>query len=104
MGSMQLSSTRILELIEILSMFSKDCADSIESAAALISKTFLAGGKVLICGNGRSAADSQHFAAEFVSAFSRDITRRDCLPYQGVNQREVPIAKLELKLQEIISA
>jgi D-sedoheptulose 7-phosphate isomerase len=73
---MQISSTRILELIEILSIFSKDCADSIESAAALISKTFLAGGKVLICGNGGSAADSQHFAAEFVNAFSRDLDRR----------------------------
>jgi phosphoheptose isomerase len=75
-GSMQISSTRILELIEILSIFSKDCADSIESAAALISKTFLAGGKVLICGNGGSAADSQHFAAEFVSTFSKDIIRQ----------------------------
>jgi len=75
-GSMQISSTRILELIEILSIFSKDCADSIESAAALISKTFLAGGKVLICGNGGSAADSQHFAAEFVNAFSRDLDRK----------------------------
>jgi D-sedoheptulose 7-phosphate isomerase len=42
----------------------------------MISKAFLAGSKVLICGNGGSAADSQHFAAEFVSAFSRDITRR----------------------------
>lgn len=28
-----------------------------------------AGGKVLICGNGGSAADAQHFAAEFVGRF-----------------------------------
>jgi D-sedoheptulose 7-phosphate isomerase len=36
----------------------------------------LAGNKVLICGNGGSAADSQHFAAEFVNAFSRDLDRK----------------------------
>ena len=33
-------------------------------------------GKILICGNGGSAADSQHFAAEFVSAFARDLDRK----------------------------
>lgn len=31
-----------------------------------------AGGKVLICGNGGSAADAQHFAAEFVGRFERE--------------------------------
>ena len=30
------------------------------------------GGKVLACGNGGSAADSQHFAAEFVGRFERE--------------------------------
>ncbi|MFK2360470.1 SIS domain-containing protein [Bacteroides fragilis] len=29
------------------------------------------GGKVLICGNGGSAADAQHFAAEFVGRFMK---------------------------------
>ncbi len=46
------------------------------AAADLLTETFRSGSKVLICGNGGSAADSQHFAAEFVSAFSRDIQRR----------------------------
>jgi D-sedoheptulose 7-phosphate isomerase len=31
-----------------------------------------AGGKVLVCGNGGSAADAQHFAAEFVGRFERE--------------------------------
>ena len=31
-----------------------------------------AGGKVLACGNGGSAADAQHFAAEFVGRFERE--------------------------------
>ena len=30
------------------------------------------GGKVMVCGNGGSAADAQHFAAEFVGRFERE--------------------------------
>jgi D-inositol-3-phosphate glycosyltransferase len=37
----------------------------VETAEALLS-CFSLGGKVLVCGNGGSAADAQHFAAEFV--------------------------------------
>ncbi|WP_326541330.1 phosphoheptose isomerase [Pseudorhodoferax sp.] len=38
--------------------------------AILVSVT--SGGKVLACGNGGSAADAQHFAAEFVGRFERE--------------------------------
>ena len=38
------------------------CLDSILAAAALIAESFRAGGKVLLCGNGGSAADCQHVA------------------------------------------
>jgi len=76
LDSRHISETRISELMQILPRFSSECGISIGVAASIIIKTFLAGSKVLICGNGGSAADSQHFAAEFVSAFSRDITRR----------------------------
>jgi D-sedoheptulose 7-phosphate isomerase len=34
--------------------------------------TFAGGGKLLFCGNGGSAADAQHLAAEYVVRFSRD--------------------------------
>ena len=44
----------------------------IESIAGRISKAILAGGKVLWCGNGGSAADCQHLAAEFVGRFRRE--------------------------------
>ena len=36
----------------------------------------ISGKKILICGNGGSAADSQHFAAELVSSFSKNVSRR----------------------------
>jgi len=40
--------------------------------AALITRTFRDGGKLLIAGNGGSAADAQHIAAEFVCRFKMD--------------------------------
>jgi D-sedoheptulose 7-phosphate isomerase len=51
------------------------CVDSIVSAAELLAATFTSRGKVLLCGNGGSAADCQHMAAEFVSRLSRDFER-----------------------------
>jgi D-sedoheptulose 7-phosphate isomerase len=49
----------------------------VESVAALIVETYREGGKVLLAGNGGSAADAQHIAAELVSRFSFD---RPALP------------------------
>jgi D-sedoheptulose 7-phosphate isomerase len=54
-----------------------DMAEAIRSSAELIVKTFRSGKKVLICGNGGSAADAQHLAAEFVGRFE---TERRSLP------------------------
>jgi D-sedoheptulose 7-phosphate isomerase len=43
-------------------------ADAVHAIVGCIT----AGGKVLACGNGGSAADAQHFAAEFVGRFERE--------------------------------
>jgi len=45
--------------------------DAFTSAAALLSSCVLRGNKILWCGNGGSAADAQHFAAELVGRFRR---------------------------------
>ena len=50
-------------------------ADSIAAAADLIGAALKRGGKLLLCGNGGSAADCQHMAAELVGRFSRDLER-----------------------------
>jgi D-inositol-3-phosphate glycosyltransferase len=42
------------------------------TAAETIAECFDTGGKLLVCGNGGSAADAQHFAAEFVGRFKRE--------------------------------
>ena len=51
------------------------CTTSILAAADLIAESFRAGGKLLLCGNGGSAADCQHLAAEFTSRLSADFVR-----------------------------
>lgn len=44
----------------------------LRTIADALAKTALAGGKILICGNGGSAADSQHIAGEFVGRFKKE--------------------------------
>jgi D-sedoheptulose 7-phosphate isomerase len=47
-------------------------AGPIEAAIRLMADSLRAGGKVMACGNGGSAADSQHFAAELLNRFERE--------------------------------
>lgn len=49
-------------------------AEPIARAIELIVATFKAGHKMLICGNGGSAADAQHFAAEFTGRYEMERT------------------------------
>ena len=51
------------------------CTTSILSAADLITESFRNGGKLLLCGNGGSAADCQHMAAELTCRLSAEIAR-----------------------------
>ena len=44
----------------------------IAKAARILAESLKNGGKVMACGNGGSAADAQHFAAEFVGRFERE--------------------------------
>ncbi len=47
-------------------------SDDIASAASLIASSLEAGGQVLLCGNGGSAADAQHLAAELTGRYLRE--------------------------------
>ena len=49
-------------------MLSRPIAEAVQALVGCIT----AGGKVLACGNGGSASDAQHFAAEFVGRFERE--------------------------------
>lgn len=51
------------------------CSSDILSAVELLRETFTKGKKLLLCGNGGSAADCQHIAAEFMIRLSHDLDR-----------------------------
>ena len=69
---MNILENRFHELQDLLLVFKNTAKVSIELAAQEISKTFLQGNKILICGNGGSAADAQHLAAELSGRFYYD--------------------------------
>ena len=60
---------------EVKRLTAAACAEGIASAADVIAEAFRSGGKLLLCGNGGSAADCQHMAAEFVSRLTKDFER-----------------------------
>jgi len=47
-------------------------AEIIERSAQLIYQSFQSGGKLLICGNGGSAADAQHLSSELLNRYHRE--------------------------------
>jgi D-sedoheptulose 7-phosphate isomerase len=60
---------------ETVRLVAADCLDDVVSAAHLLIDSLRGDGKILICGNGGSAADAQHLATEFVSTFTIDNVR-----------------------------
>jgi D-sedoheptulose 7-phosphate isomerase len=65
---------RIRQSIGVKENLLKDAAllNRVADAANLLVETYRNGGKVLLCGNGGSAADAQHLAAEFSGRFYFD--------------------------------
>ena len=66
---------RIDEVRGMLENFEALYASDISSISLQLYECLSKGNKILICGNGGSAADSQHFAAEFMNSFSKDLVR-----------------------------
>jgi D-sedoheptulose 7-phosphate isomerase len=54
----------------------------VEQVVAVVTEAFKKGNKVLFCGNGGSAADAQHLAAEFSGRFYKD---REALPSEALH-------------------
>lgn len=72
----KIAKDEITKRLEKLVLFEKQCNEEIDTVANELTKIFKNNGKLLICGNGGSAADAQHLAAEFVSSFSFGLSRR----------------------------
>ena len=55
-------------------------------AGDIIADSISSGGKLLLCGNGGSAADAQHLAAEFLVRLTSDVNRQSipALPWHKI--------------------
>ena len=73
----QIINDRLIEGAEVRSNFARASTERVREAAVVLADCLGRGNKVLVLGNGGSAADAQHFAAEFVGRFGRE---RDPLP------------------------
>jgi len=68
-------SESLKESSEVKLLINKECSNQIVEAVNLLVDSFKNGNKLLLCGNGGSAADSQHLAAEFMIRLCHDINR-----------------------------
>jgi len=65
-------SDLIRRSVAAIAAMSPACIESIDRVAAMLIEAFSSGKKVLICGNGGSAADAQHIAGELAGHFQRE--------------------------------
>jgi phosphoheptose isomerase len=74
-GALERLQSHVKESIETKQRLVTRCADEILAAADRVALCFQQGNKLLLCGNGGSAADVQHLAAEFVSVLTQSFLR-----------------------------
>jgi D-sedoheptulose 7-phosphate isomerase len=68
-------SDSLAESSETKLKIEKECSESILKAAVILTSAFSSGKKMLLCGNGGSAADCQHIATEFMIRLSHSLNR-----------------------------
>jgi len=71
-GYKEIIQLSLQEGIELRQRVVAEAVDSIEKAGLLLIDSLRQGGRIFFCGNGGSAADSQHLAAELVGRFEMD--------------------------------
>ncbi|HLE25803.1 MAG TPA: D-sedoheptulose 7-phosphate isomerase [Thermodesulfobacteriota bacterium] len=69
--------SRLRESADLKLLFAKQATKDVIKAVNIIEKSLKSSGKILIFGNGGSAADAQHIAAEFVNRYLKE---RNALP------------------------
>lgn len=71
-GNSGAAEDSIRQHLDVFGRMLKESVGSIEACAELIVAAIKGGKKVLLCGNGGSAADAQHIAAEFVGRYESE--------------------------------
>jgi D-sedoheptulose 7-phosphate isomerase len=62
----------LVEHSEVMTRVADRVVESIRACSSVLISTLKDGGKIIICGNGGSAADAQHIAAELVGRYEND--------------------------------
>lgn len=71
----EIARRHLSQSVEVKHAVAEKCAADIARAALILIECLKKDGKILLCGNGGSAADCQHIAAEFTSVLTRDFVR-----------------------------
>ncbi len=77
--SKELIRSQILESIETKQKLLTECIDEIEKASTILVNCLKNKNKILLCGNGGSAADAQHIAAELIIRY-KSSNERSAIP------------------------
>lgn len=75
MNDIDFLNRELKESSEVKLKIQQECSGDVINAVNLLVNSFKDGKKLLLCGNGGSAADSQHIAAEFMIRLSHDLNR-----------------------------
>lgn len=75
MNKEQFIHNSLKESADVKLLIEKECSANIIDTVDILVTAFKKGNKLLLCGNGGSAADSQHIAAEFMIRLSHDLQR-----------------------------
>ena len=75
MNKLKFIKDSLTESSEVKINIEQQCTKDIISAVDILVNSFKSGNKLLLCGNGGSAADCQHIATEFIIRLSHDIER-----------------------------
>jgi len=67
--------TSLWQVQTALSELEEGCLDEVHAAIEIMVGSIRNQGRILICGNGGSASDSQHFAGELVATFNKEARR-----------------------------
>lgn len=72
MNEREIVTHHLRTLAELANRVASEMADEVAGVAERVVETLRGGGRLFFCGNGGSAADAQHLAAEYVVRFRRE--------------------------------
>ena len=67
--------THLAASAQVQARVARECGEAVAQGVRVIAASLRTGGKLMLCGNGGSAADCQHMAAELTCRLTRDFQR-----------------------------